>query len=71
MKPDPFTLLLGASGAGRSTLLRSLKGLVRPTQGHILDSGGEDNAEARALRRAALQSCASAAMPSLITKPVR
>ena len=28
-----FTVLLGSSGAGRSTLLRTLNGLVRPTAG--------------------------------------
>ena len=51
IKPGSFTVLLGASGAGKSTLLRSLNGLVRPTEGRVLDSRGEDIAEARTLRR--------------------
>ena len=51
IKPGSFTVLLGASGVGKSTLLRSLNGLVRPTEGRVLDSRGEDIAEARTLRR--------------------
>jgi phosphonate transport system ATP-binding protein len=44
-------MLPGALGAGESKLLRSLNGLVRPTQGRVFDSGGDDIPEARALRR--------------------
>lgn len=31
-----FTVLLGSSGAGKSTMLRSLNGLVRPTHGDVI-----------------------------------
>ncbi len=34
-----FTVLLGSSGAGKSTMLRSLNGLVRPTKGDVIRSG--------------------------------
>ena len=39
VKPGEFVALLGASGCGKTTLLRSVAGLLRPTQGHIRLSG--------------------------------
>ncbi len=45
-----FTVLLGSSGAGKSSLLRSLNGLVKPTAGRVVADGVGDLASRRALR---------------------
>ena len=37
--PGEIVTLLGANGAGKSTTLRAVSGLVRPTRGHILYEG--------------------------------
>ena len=39
--PSQVTAILGKSGCGKTTLLRLLAGLNRPTSGHILSSGSE------------------------------
>jgi phosphonate transport system ATP-binding protein len=47
-----FTVLLGASGAGKSTFLRCLNGLVRPSTGDVIrDGAGSIYASARTLRQ--------------------
>ncbi|MCU0888542.1 MAG: phosphonate ABC transporter ATP-binding protein [Rubritepida sp.] len=48
--PGSFTVLLGPSGAGKSTLLRCFNGLVRPSEGRVLDAEGGDLAQPRVLR---------------------
>ncbi len=35
IKPGEIVALIGTNGAGKSTFLKTLSGLVRPTQGHI------------------------------------
>jgi branched-chain amino acid transport system ATP-binding protein len=39
--PGEIVTLLGANGAGKSTTLRAVSGLVRPTQGRIRYEGRE------------------------------
>jgi phosphonate transport system ATP-binding protein len=46
-----FTVLLGPSAAGKSTLLRSLNGLVRPSVGQVVAEGIGNIAGPDALRR--------------------
>lgn len=46
-----FVVLLGPSGSGKSTFLRTLNGLVRPTQGDILLEGGVSIFASEALLR--------------------
>src|SRR3546814_13169701 len=49
--PGEFLVLLGASGAGKSPLLRSLNGLVRPTHGELcLSDIVRPHRNARAMR---------------------
>jgi phosphonate transport system ATP-binding protein len=48
--PGSFIVLLGPSGAGKSTLLRCFNGLVRPSEGRVLDAEGADLARPRVLR---------------------
>ncbi len=50
--PGQFTVLIGASGAGKSSLLRCLNGLVRPNRGDVVVAGvGSIFTSAPALRR--------------------
>jgi phosphonate transport system ATP-binding protein len=46
-----FTVLLGSSGAGKSSLLRSLNGLVQPSHGRVMADGLGDLADSAVLRR--------------------
>ena len=46
-----FLVLLGPSGAGKSTLLRCLNGLIRPTQGDVIDGQGSIFRDGRTLRQ--------------------
>ena len=46
-----FTVLLGPSGSGKSILLRTLNGLVKPTAGHVAGALGPISASTRTLRR--------------------
>ena len=39
MKQGDFVVLVGASGVGKSTLLRILGGLLQPTSGEVLYEG--------------------------------
>lgn len=39
VKPSEFIALLGSSGCGKTTLLRSLAGFVKPMSGQILVEG--------------------------------
>src|ERR1700753_4452315 len=39
--PGTITAVLGANGAGKPTLLRTISGLVRPRQGRILIDGAD------------------------------
>jgi len=45
-----FLVLLGPSGAGKSTLLRCLNGLIRPTQGDVINGQGSIFRASRTLR---------------------
>jgi branched-chain amino acid transport system ATP-binding protein len=38
-RPGTITAVLGANGAGKTTMLRTISGLVRPRRGRILVDG--------------------------------
>ena len=44
---ESFTALVGASGVGKSTLLRILAGLLVPSSGELLVDGGQGNGNGR------------------------
>src|ERR1700753_3278970 len=50
VRPGETVLLLGANGAGKTTFLKSLVGLIEARQGHI-SLGGEDITRMRAAER--------------------
>src|ERR1700751_6405696 len=50
VRPGETVLLLGANGAGKTTFLKSLVGLIDPRQGHI-SLGGEDVTRMRSAER--------------------
>lgn len=45
--PGRLYVILGENGAGKSTMLRTLAGLMRPTHGHVELLGNKDLAEIR------------------------
>jgi phosphonate transport system ATP-binding protein len=52
IRPGEFVVVVGPSGAGKTTLIRSVNGLVRPDGGHVLVDGEEvSGARGRRLRR--------------------
>src|SRR5579871_39178 len=50
VRPGETVLLLGANGAGKTTFLKSLVGLIEARQGHI-KLGGEDITRMRSAER--------------------
>src|SRR5262245_51046041 len=50
-RPGEFAVLLGLSGAGKSTVLRCLNGLVTPTAGRVIAEGIGDLAQPGVLRQ--------------------
>ena len=51
LEAGPWTMILGANGAGKSLFLRLCHGLIRPTTGRVLWQGakGRDPADAQAM----------------------
>lgn len=52
--PGSMTAILGETGAGKTTLIRLILALVRPTSGHVVLYHGEQSAEASPRTRANL-----------------
>lgn len=58
VQPGEFVVLLGTSGAGKSSLLRSINGLVQPSSGEVRVAGHAVSMQSRAALRAHRQQCA-------------
>lgn len=79
LEPGPRTVVLGANGAGKSVLLRTLHGLIAPSSG-VVARGGVDDRPARQamvfqrpvmLRRSALANVAYALAVNGVPEPQR
>jgi phosphonate transport system ATP-binding protein len=51
LKPGEIVSVIGLSGAGKSTMLRCINGLIRPTGGHVEFEGRAVKWDASSLRR--------------------
>ncbi len=79
LEPGPRTVVLGANGAGKSVLLRTLHGLIAPTSGVVVRGGVDDRPARQAmvfqrpvmLRRSALANVAYALAVNGVPEPQR